>query len=77
MWDSRAGGFSRPGIAEDRKSLSIRDMRCVPDVVENSLNRIPLNLCLAAIVLPAQKRDGVHHGHGFLRGPLETLNVGL
>jgi len=33
----------------------------VPTLNRSSLNRIPPQVCVAAIVLPAQKRDGVPH----------------
>ena len=40
-----------------------------PTLYPSSLQRIPVSMAFPAIVLPAQKRDGVPHVHAFVRIP--------
>ena len=47
-----------------------------PTLNPTSLNRIPLHLAVGALVLPAEKRDGVRHVHGFVRLPSEACRIG-
>jgi hypothetical protein len=44
-----------------------------PTLNRHSLNRFPPHLALAAMVLPAQKQDGIFHVHGLLRVPTSAL----
>lgn len=46
-----------------------------PMLNRSSLNRIPPHLCVSAIMLPAEKQDGVRHAHGFLRAPVAALSA--
>jgi hypothetical protein len=48
-----------------------------PSLNRSSLNRIPPHLCVSAIMLPAEKRDGVRHVHGFLRVPARAGSAPL
>ena len=58
------------------KTCQFASCRLFGDLNRNSLNRIPLHLSLGVMMLPAQKRDGVFHVHGFLRVPQAALTLG-
>jgi len=60
-----------------QKACQFASCDMFPSLKRSSLNRIPLHRCLAAIVLPAQRQDGVLHVHGFLRVPLAALRLGI
>ena len=60
-----------------QKACQFASCDMFPSLNKSSLNRIPRHFCLAAIVLPAQRPDGVFHVHGFLRVPLAALTFGV
>ena len=59
-----------------RKACQYACCDLFPAVSRHSLNRIPPDLALMAILVPAQKKDGVLHIHGFLRVPVKALSLG-
>jgi hypothetical protein len=52
-----------------RRSCAEAAADAFPMLNPKSVNRMPLDLSVAALVLPAQKPDGVFHAHLFLRLP--------
>src|SRR5438128_9162486 len=64
-WGADSGEVTRRiQYAGQRAALDI-----FPTLKRSSRNRIPASMSIAAIVLPAQRRDGIPHVHGFLRVP--------
>ena len=77
--------WTKAGWGDDFRQIAQRLQRACqyatcdmfPALPRTSLNRIPAHLCLSAILLPAQKRDGVPHVHGFIRVPARAQAAGL
>lgn len=78
LWTKAGWGEDFSEIAKRlQKACQFASCDTFPSLNRSSLNRIPPHLCLSAIMLPAQKRDGVPHVHGFLRVPAAAGCAGL
>ena len=70
IWTKAPWGYDFSAIAKRlQRACQYATCDVFPAVPHGSLNRLPPTVCVSAIILPAEKQDGVRHVHGFLRVP--------
>jgi hypothetical protein len=78
FWSLAAWGRSEVELPKViRRACGATSCDLFPTLNPSSTNRSPLDMCVAAMLLPAQKEHGVYHLHGFMRVPPAAVNTPL